>query len=163
MTYIGIDPAFREKGFAVCLLNAGVVTFKTFHLPLDFFEWSAGPDAPAQAFVCIENSNLQNVTFNHRGNAHEQARHSRNVGANQAASEMTVEACIRRWGRENVCEISPKDKGAKITDPDLFRSYMLSCGYKIPAGTISQDKRDAFKIAVIGSNVHRLRQAQKQK
>lgn len=143
---IGIDPAFRKKGFCVCIIDedreVNFITFKSF---LDFLDWL--PDAPDNAIVTVENSNLQNKTFDMSGNKATVARKSRNVGCNQAASQYTVDACIKRWGKERVRGISPAQKGRKWTEPTfklIAQQEKVKCFNR--KGT--QDERDAFQLAV---------------
>jgi hypothetical protein len=113
MTVIGIDPAFRAQG----------KMFKSF---LDFLRWLTTPgEAPERAIVGIENSNLQNVTFDMKGTKGMVAKISRNVGANQAASQYTVDACKWHYGDKYVFEVSPKQKGAKWTQA-MFRAVAKS-------------------------------------
>jgi hypothetical protein len=144
---IGIDPAFRKKGFCVCIIDedrtARFITFTSF---LDFLDWLG--DAPDNAIVTVENSNLQNVTFAYKGSKQSRERISRNVGANQAASQYTVDACMKRWGKDKVRGISPAQKGAKW-NKTLFKAVLQQERItKTYDYTGSQDQRDAFQLAV---------------
>jgi len=60
-TIIGIDPAFRQSGFAICILDLTEKTanFKVFKNGFnDFFFWEKF-EAPDTCFWAVENSNLQ--------------------------------------------------------------------------------------------------------
>lgn len=138
---IGIDPAFRKNGFAMCIIDENnELAFTMFKNGLQEFVRWIWQDAPDNAIVGVENSNLQNVTFDMRGTKAVIARKSRNVGKNQAVSQMVVDLCREKWGNENVADISPRQKGAKW-DADTFRK---ATGLTIQT---NQDKRDAYKIA----------------
>lgn len=144
MTIIGIDPAFRASGFGVCELDDNSVYFPKIHTFIDFFNYAntfIKPDA--QIFV-VENSNLQSTTFtSYKANAKQLQRISRNVGANQAVSQMVVDY-LRYLGLE-VVEVSPLQKGAKLNQKAI--EYLAkSEGIDLPA-RMSQDDRDAFKLA----------------
>ena len=154
MHYIGIDPSFRKGGFAVCVIDEeSEACFTIFQGGLlQFIGWVLN-DAPDEAVVAVENSNLQNITFNMNGTKAEIAKRSRNVGTNQAASEYTYQICKYRYGK-NAHEISPKDKGAKRTH-DTIKMLAKSLGhtltnYKGLEG--EQDKRDAYSLAIIAMN-----------
>jgi hypothetical protein len=146
---IGIDPSFRKAGFAICIIDehceVQATMFKSF---LEFLRWLTTPgEAPKDAIVGIENSNLQNVTFDMKGTKGVVAKKSRNVGANQAASQYTVDLCRWHYGPENVFEISPKQKGEKWPQA-YFRSVAKSNKHNI-IGRFNQDQRDAYQIALI--------------
>jgi len=148
MIVIGIDPAFRKAGFAICIIDeqskAQGKMFKSF---LDFMIWLTTPgEAPEVAIVGVENSNLQNVTFEMKGTKGLVAKISRNVGANQAASQYTVDVCKWHYGPNNMIEISPKQKGKKWTQA-IFKGVAKSEGHKL-IGRFNQDQRDAYQIAL---------------
>ena len=148
MITIGIDPAFRKTGFAIATLDeTGEVEGRMFRSLLDFIQWVESREWPGQTVVVgVENSNLQNVTFNMKGTKGEIARRSRNAGANQAASQYTVDYCRHFFGREYVFEISPRDKGGKWTQA-MFRQVLKQEGHRT-AGKFNQDQRDAYQIAL---------------
>ena len=151
--YIGIDPAFRKKGFAMAIIDTtdNTVNFKTFKNGfLDFMGWMIS-DKPSteEAVFCIENSNLQSVTFDMRGNKNVVARKSRNVGKNQAASQYTVWACQANGYK--VIDLSPKDKGGKWTE-DGFKWVVKSKKLILSKAKPNQDERDALKLAIIALN-----------
>ena len=151
--YIGIDPAFRKKGFAIAIIDTtdNTVNFKTFRNGfLDFLGWMIS-DRPniSDTVFCVENSNLQKVTFDMRGNKNVVARKSRNVGKNQAASQYTVDTC-RAYGFK-VIDLSPKDKGGKWTE-DGFKWVVKSKKLILSKAKPNQDEKDALKLAVIALN-----------
>ena len=151
--FIGIDPAFRQKGFAMAIIdnNTKKASFKMFRNGfLDFCRWldSSPPDVASTVF-CVENSNLQKATFDMRGNKNVIARKSRNVGKNQAASQYTVDI-LKAKGYE-VLDISPKDKGGKWTE-DGFKWVVKSKKILLTKAKPNQDERDALKLALIALN-----------
>jgi len=114
---------------------------------LDFMRWLTTPgEAPESALVGVENSNMQNVTFNMSGTKGAIAKMSRNVGANQAASQYTVDICKWYFGEDNVIPISPKQKGKKWNNLE-FRQVAKFKKHKV-VGSFNQDQRDAYQIAL---------------
>lgn len=148
---IGIDPAFRESGFCVVVIDeertGHARMFKSF---LDFLKWL--PEAPDNALVVIENSNEDNTLY-----AYHNAKDKKtaiaaalNVGKNQAASQYTVDACRYRWENTGqVFSVSPKKKGAKWP-ARVFMQAVKADGVKIDSSFGSQDARDAYKLAMMG-------------
>lgn len=149
MITIGIDPAFRKSGFAIAVLDeTGEVEGRNFASLLNFMQWVESREWPGQTVIVgVENSNLQNTTFNMKGNKGEIARRSRNAGANQAASQYTVDYCRHFFGDAYVFEISPRQKGRKWTQV-MFRQVLKQEGHTA-TGRFSQDQRDAYQIALI--------------
>lgn len=148
--FIGVDPAFRAGGFWAAILDMSdkTLTFKSFDL-LTWHDFLRSQDAPDQCFVMVENSNLQNKSFDTTGNKMEVARKGRNVGCNQAVSELAYQSALRRYGPKNVFQVSPKEKGAKITDARVFLAVLKSDGILLPKETSNQDQRDAAKLAIL--------------
>ena len=147
--FIGVDPAFRAGGFVSVIIDMADRTARvmTFESLLHWHDWLRSPDAPAQAYVCVENSNLQNKTFDMSGGKPEVARMSRNAGANQAVSQLAFESARARYGTKTVYEVSPRQKGAKVTDARLFAAIVQQAGILLPKQKLSQDARDAFMLA----------------
>lgn len=167
-TVIGVDPAFRKGGFAIAILDRVEKTcvFKMFADVIEFAFWLASEEAPSDDyFVCVENSNLQNVTLRKTGNQGQRSRKSRDIGKNQAASQLTVSAAVRTVGENRTVEISGKQKGQKLL-PGIFlmwaKGWKFSNYKNIPA---HQDKRDAFKVAMICAQIcdQRLRKEKRNK
>lgn len=145
---IGIDPAFRKDGFAMCIIDeAGEVAFRVFHSFLDFLHWIFSDDAPARAVCVVENSNRDNLMYAyHRGKRGQaMATAARNVGANQAISQCTADVCRWKWGK-TAFDVSPAEKGKKWTEQQA-QLVARSQGHRL--GKTNQDKRDAYKLALI--------------
>ena len=149
MKIIGIDPAFRESGFGVCILTENEATFPKVRSFIDFFRFASEMPLDTQTVFVVENSNMQNATFaSYKANARQLQRISRNVGANQAVSQMTVDY-LRHLGHL-VIEVSPLAKGSKLNQKAI--AYIAKAeGIEIPA-KLSQDDRDAFKLAIQQKN-----------
>lgn len=155
--YIGIDPSFRKNGFAICIIGGLEAEFLTFNGFLIFCEWlhrykkvNEQEDANIKTFFCIENSNLQALSFDMRGNVSVACKKSRDVGKNQAISQCTVDICTMLFGKDHVLELSALQKGAKQSDL-IVRSYAETKKIKLMnyKGKIGeQDKRDAFMLAM---------------
>lgn len=154
-TYIGVDPAIRINGMAACFIKPNKeVEFKKYKRFVDFLEdsfyWHKDY---INAVVMVEDSSLQNVTFNSSINRAILSRISRKVGMNQAASRIAFE-----WIKENGCEaynISPLQKGSKWTKISFMKVFQNE-GYKFepnfkPA-KISQDEIDCFTLALQAKN-----------
>ena len=149
--FIGIDPAFRQNGFAISIIDKSdnTVRFKIFKNGfLDFVSWFLY-DSPDTAIICVENSNLQNKTFSYyKGNSKEMARISRSVGKNQAISQCVVDLVSTKY---KVIDCSPKDKGKKWNAAQ-YKNAMLREGHITTKKTSNQDERDAYKLALIALN-----------
>jgi hypothetical protein len=125
----------RYKRFVDFLIHAQ--DYRSFYLPV----------------VLVEDSSLQNVTFNSSINRAILSRMSRNVGMNQGASRIAYE-----WIKLQGCEaynISPEQKGKKW-GKEIFMKIFQSEGYKFepnfkPA-KISQDEIDCFTLALQAKN-----------
>lgn len=152
MKVIGLDPAFRQNGFGCCVLDVDGrkvtnVTFDTFPDFMAFFQWVMSFECAA--IFGVENSNLQNSTF---GRYHSGAKAlnkiSRNVGANQAVSQITVDILKWRFGNKNVLEFSPKEKGSKWS---LYEAQSALVSLKVANSKVkmTQDQRDALKISIL--------------
>lgn len=171
---IGIDPAFRESGFTICIFDITdrSVLYKVFNTYNEFLYWLLSEDSPKDARVIIEDSNLQNVTFGMKAmkraffssmkkqrkpksviqSAWEGviAKRSRDVGKNQGISSLTVKACIDKYGGENVRAVSPKGKGLKLTHDQYIRILnQEKISLTNDKKTSSQDERDAFKLCMM--------------
>lgn len=169
--FFGIDPAYRLRGFCVCVIDTEGKTGKFITMDYDTYrDWINSPDAPDIAGACIENSALQNKLFyTHKSptgalltsqqgkfiagakklNTAELCSAAMAVGKNQAVSEMTYRATALRYGASRVFQVSPLEKGAKIIDGRMFAAYVKSCGITLEKEAVTQDERDAFKLAQI--------------
>ena len=145
--FIGIDPAFRQGGFLVAILDKTDNTvnyIKCVNGFIDFYKWFSS-ESPTDAIICIENSNLQNTTFNGHKNKNVAARMSRDAGKNQAISQITVDLCKTKY---KVIDLSPKSKGKKWTHKE-YQNVVKSEKLSIVKKTSNQDERDALKLALI--------------
>ncbi len=154
--YIGVDPSFRKAGFAVAIIDEdNTVAFRVFKNGFaEFIEWCFDAPNVENSFICVENSNLQNKTFDMRGNKHVLAKKSRDVGKNQAASQYTFDLCRKIW-KGHAFEVSPKEKGGKWDD-QRFRQVAHSEGHTLlnyKGNKNEQDKRDAYQIALISKRL----------
>jgi hypothetical protein len=158
--YIGIDPSFRKNGFAICIIGGGEADFKVFNGFLEFAAWlkdykeaQEDPDweqFKVQPYFCIENSNLQALSFDMSGSKSVACKKSRDVGKNMAISQCTVDYCRLIFGKDFVFEVSPLEKGSKKSDL-IVRSVALSSGINLTnykGKENEQDKRDAFMLAM---------------
>ncbi len=140
----------------MCVIDTtGEARFTVFKGLLQFIGWALH-EAPSEAVVTVENSNLTNATFDMSGDKKEVARKSRNVGANQAASQYTYDVCKFVFG-SNAHEVSPLQKGAKRDDKTV-RYLAKANGHQLTnyKGIDSeQDKRDAYCLALISKDKHR--------
>jgi len=129
------------------------VIFKRYKRFVDFIKDAMFWRLHINPVVLVEDSSLQNVTFNSSINRAILSRMSRNVGMNQAASRIAYE-----WIKENGCEaynISPEQKGKKW-GKEIFMKVFKTEGYKFepnfkPA-KISQDEIDCFTLALQAKN-----------
>ena len=153
-TYIGVDPAIRLNGMAACfILPDKQVVFKRYKRFVDFLIHAQDYRSFYLPVVLVEDSSLQNVTFNSSINRSILSRMSRNVGMNQGASRIAYE-----WIKLQGCEaynISPEQKGKKW-GKEIFMKVFQNEGYKFepnfkPA-KISQDEIDCFTLALQAKN-----------
>lgn len=147
MLIIGIDPAFRKNGFAAAIMDTEEKTvrfiiFKNGYN--DFMSWILW-ERPDEAYFIVENSNLQSICWQKNAMA---------VGKNQAISQITVDVLRTFYGEKFVIELSPLEKGKKITNLSIFSKYTKGYVLSNYKGLVSeQDKRDAFKLAFLGINI----------
>lgn len=158
---IAADPAFRANGFGVAVIDLKTKTC-TFHKLkkgfLQFQKFVQDYDAESTLYV-VENSNLQNLSFDTTGTKAVVARKSRNVGTNQAVSQLTVDHLRNVAPWTNVIEISPKHKGKKVEDNKIFMAIVKSDGYKLEGYKGikgDQDLRDAYQLGMIGKRMKRI-------
>jgi len=140
---------------AACFIKPNKeVEFKKYKRFVDFledsFHWHKDYE---NVVVLVEDSSLQNVTFNSSINRAILSRMSRKVGMNQAASRIAYE-----WIKENGCEaynISPLQKGSKWTKISFMKVFQNE-GYKFEpnfkTAKISQDEIDCFTLALQAKN-----------
>ena len=153
-TYIGVDPAIRINGMAACfILPDKQVVFKRYKRFVDFLGDVMTWFDYDNMVVLVEDSSLQNVTFNKSINRAILSRMSRNVGMNQAASRIAYE-----WIKGQDIEaynISPEQKGKKW-GKEIFMKVFQNEGYKFEpnfkTAKISQDEIDCFTLALQAKN-----------
>jgi hypothetical protein len=153
-TLIGVDPALRLSGMAACIIMTDkVVRFKKYKRFVDFLKNVEAWVVYENPIVLVEDSSLQNLTFNNSTNRAILSRLSRNVGMNQAASRIAYE-----WIKEHDIEafnISPEAKGKKF-NKDIFMKVVASERLKFEpdfkTAKISQDEIDAFFLALMAKN-----------
>ena len=152
-TFIGVDPALRLNGMAACFIEYDKkVIFKKYKRFVDFLKDSVRWKL-LNPVVMVEDSSLQNITFNNSTNRAILSRMSRNVGMNQGASRIAYE-----WIKDNGCEaynISPEQKGKKWSK-EMFLKIFEREGYTFEpdfkSAKISQDEIDCFSLAIQAKN-----------
>lgn len=159
---IGLDPAFREGGFGAATIENGVVTFGNIRDFSHFLGWCDAVDIMnLNVLWCVENSNLDNTTYQYLrgGNTRTLMAKSRDVGKNQAISQIVCDYLIKKFGAERVTAISPKQKGAKwgVFDGkrnmsiarEIARTVGETSGLKSTGWqTATPDEVDAFQVAM---------------
>lgn len=181
MVIVGVDPAFRRGGFWACFIDTSdrTVVFRQFRDVLTWDRFLRGSEAPGIAHVFVENSNEQKKTFythktatgalltpsqarKHRNpiplNSSELSGVSRNVGANQGVSELSVRAAVDRYGKEYVSSISPEKKGTKYNEM-YFRAALKGDNVTALNYSGTQDERDAYKLAHMALAAFKMRRA----
>ena len=119
MILIGLDPAFRENGFAAAIFDPAdrdePLRFIVFRDVVSFVGWCQN-DAPERAFVCVENSNLDAAVYHLKPfmGARQAAAIGVAVGKNQAVSQLAVDLLRKKYGKTEVLDISPSKKGGKV-------------------------------------------------
>ena len=154
LTAVGVDPAFRDNGFCICAIHGvfNEVTFINYkHGFLEFLDdLKTGMIADRSTIIAVENSNLQNTSFDVTGSKGVIARKGRNVGSNQAISQLVVDACKVYVQQAKILDLSPKRKGRKWNQAQ-FEAIVKQEGHKVlqKKNGNNQDERDAYKLALI--------------
>jgi hypothetical protein len=153
MNYIGVDPSYRKGGFWCCIIQGEFVGFRKI---IDFIDWvtfiDSIADSAIDAVISIENSNETNSTFIAKEVRYPAAREkiSRDVGKNQAISQMAVDYAKYKLHYLQIYSVSPAEKGMKLS-PILIDSMFRTFGQQVKGykGLVTeQDKRDAYKLAM---------------
>jgi hypothetical protein len=84
-----------------------------------------------------------------KGKLSEITRMSRNVGTNQAVSELAYVSAVERYGKDAVLNMSPERKGKKY-DERFFQAALKGDGVKAVNYSGTQDERDTYKLAHMG-------------
>lgn len=144
-TFIGVDPALRKDGFWVCIICRveNTATFKSCEHLGHFVRLLVDLEPRG---VIVENSNLQKKMFNEMAGMGGALDVGKNMGVSQAATDIAREFSQIEPG------ISPKQKGAKVTNEAVFRGILRAnnltpINYK--GNKTEQDKRDALMLALI--------------
>lgn len=138
---------------AVCIIADRTMIFRKYKRFVDFIIDVSTWATFENPVVLVEDSSLQNVTFNNSINRAIISRMSRNVGMNQSASRIAYE-----WIKEHGFEaynISPEAKGKKF-NKDVFMKVAAQERLKFELHfkpvKISQDEIDAFFLALMAKN-----------
>ena len=165
MLIIGVDPAFRKGGFGVCELYISKVFGNSVVFPkrtvLSFVKdgYSVGTMPAQNAFAGVENSNLINAIYINKklGESLDVfGKRNRDVGKNQAVSQIVFEHLKDIFGEKNVFEISPKAKSKGCTQLE-FDSMLKELKIEYNKRT-NDDQRVALKIAYMTYKMARLRE-----
>jgi len=147
--FVGIDPSMRKNGFAICLMKEGKLYFQKYkklaNWAYDAMTWTN------DIFIVVEDSSLQNITFNKYADGRSRTKISRNVGMNQCASRFAID-WLELHGHK-VKGISPYAKGSKWTldyAMELIKQLNLTI---LGNRKLSQDDIDAFQLALIGQSI----------
>lgn len=168
MILLGLDPAFRENGFAVAMYDPEdlfePLRFVIFRNAGCFIGWLVN-DAPVLAYACVENSNLDSAVYHlhNRMNARTAAAVGIRVGKNQAISQLAVDLLKNRYGKHNVLEVSPSKKGGPVYSARVAAVDVVELTGKNPSPDIaealkSEDCRSALMMLMRAKNQYRLRQ-----
>ena len=168
MILLGLDPAFRENGFAVAMYDPEdlfePLRFVIFRNAGCFIGWLVN-DAPVLAYACVENSNLDSAVYHlhSRMNARTAAAVGIRVGKNQAISQLAVDLLRNRYGKHNVLEVSPSKKGGKVYPARVAAVDVVELTGKNPSPDIaealkSEDCRSALMMLMRAKKQHRLKQ-----
>lgn len=168
MILLGLDPAFRENGFAVAMYDSEdlfePLRFVIFRNAGCFIGWLVN-DAPVLAYACVENSNLDSAVYHlhNRMNARTAAAVGIRVGKNQAISQLAVDLLKNRYGKHNVLEVSPSKKGGKVYPARVAAVDVVELTGKNPSPDIaealkSEDCRSALMMLMRAKKQYRLKQ-----
>jgi hypothetical protein len=168
MILLGLDPAFRENGFAVAMYDPEdlfePLRFVIFRNAGCFIGWLVN-DAPVLAYACVENSNLDSAVYHlhSRMNARTAAAVGIRVGKNQAISQLAVDLLRNRYGKHNVLEVSPSKKGGKVYPARVAAVDVVELTGKNPSPDIaealkSEDCRSALMMLMRAKKQYRLKQ-----
>lgn len=168
MILLGLDPAFRENGFAVAMYDPEdlfePLRFVIFRNAGCFIGWLVN-DAPVLAYACVENSNLDSAVYHlhSRMNARTAAAVGIRVGKNQAISQLAVDLLKNRYGKHNVLEVSPSKKGGKVYPARVAAVDVVELTGKNPSPDIaealkSEDCRSALMMLMRAKKQYRIKQ-----
>lgn len=157
ITYIGIDPAFRENGLGFVEKRDDEIIFRK--MSINELLTNIEKGIYKHCVVGIENSDMQTFKFKLdatikycqrkglKGRRRDAviAESMARVGKNQATSQIIVDKlkfnCIK------VVEISPKEKGSK-EGKDWYEEVIRLRKWKANKKRTNQDDRDALKVLI---------------
>lgn len=164
--FLGIDPAYRENGNALAIYSPAknaifVSNFLDLRGLTNYLKQIAQDKKGFGKVVFVENSLLQSESFTKLDNSHLSNLWVKavSVGKNQAISEAVALMCENVFFPfDLVREISPKEKGAKLTEGELKKyagrlgvpNFDLKILPQSSIQTITQDALDAAKCALLG-------------
>lgn len=152
-TFIGVDPALRAGGFWVCII-CRVDNTATFKCCKHLGEFVRILQDCEPAAVIVENSNLQKAVFDKKSGMGGAISVGKNQGVSQAAADIADQYSEIPSG------ISPKQKGAKVTNDTVFQGIVRSNGLTLTGykGAIqaAQDQRDCFMLGLIAEQQYKL-------
>jgi len=171
MILIGIDPAFRDNGFAAAIYDPADITeplrFIVFRNVLGFIGWVQN-DAPAVAHACVENSNLDHAVYhlNGRMTIRQAAAVGLAVGKNQAVSQLAVDMLRAKYTNTHVHEIAPNKKGGKVYERrialvDVYELTGAPAATRVSDALKSEDCRSALMMLMRAKANYRLAKALK--
>ncbi len=150
MRYVGIDPAMRLNGLAVCVIDGNKLYFGRYKNLAMWIMDSLNYDKDIA--VIVEDSSLQNITFRKHSSNKASNKISRNVGMNQCASRVIIDLLTINGYR--VTGISPQAKGSKWP-LDYCMAVIKAHQYEIVGKLkLSQDEIDAFTLALYAKNYY---------
>ena len=153
MKFVGIDPAMRMNGLAVCVIDNDKVYFGKYKTLADWIVDCFNYEKDLA--IIVEDSSLQSNTFKKTGNIRTSNKISRNVGMNQAASRIIIDLLVLNGHK--VTGISPQQKGKKWT---LDYCMAVIKGLKLEVHgnkKLSQDEIDAFTLALYAKNFYQIK------
>ena len=123
------------------------IDFTVFTKYSDFLKFIMHVNYNPKAIV-VENSNLQKAMFNYKASKAMLAKIGRNVGQNQACSQITIDLCNELFNGSKIYDVSPSEKGSKWNR----ERFEMECRERdhIYESSTNQDQRDAYKLALIG-------------
>jgi len=152
-TFVGVDPALRQGGFWVCII-CRVDNTATFKSCKNLGEFVRILQDCEPAAVIVENSNLQQAVFDKKAGVAIGVSVGKNMGVSQAAADIADQYSEIPSG------ISPKQKGAKVTNDVVFRGIVQANGLTLHGykGAIkaAQDQRDCFMLGLIAEQQYKM-------
>lgn len=160
--FVGIDPATRQHGFAVCLqdIDSKVYRFVRFMYAHQFFAWWAQiNDAYDVLLLAFEDSRKIRADFNRKGYAGNAAI-SRTIGQNQGICGLIADAAkdaFKKQHKAKLWAVSPDKKGEVIYNVSVVEALIASEGYAMQhEKKIVKDDLVAFHLCRMAANRHHI-------